>query len=449
MADRESTNRRAFMAVSHRPARAALAAVLAVGFTLFPMFDAAAAKTPMCSGLTPPSPCRLEDASVNWFWSSNTKVTLCVPPPEGAPSQVPGVCGPVSLSDGVFSNAAGVASPISPGHIAVSMKAGDPDMRSYVKFDTGVIPPNSKFNSFVITLTTSLPDQTHSQRHTETQSDVPATVNQNRAKVLACAVTSPVTAMKVDGGEPPTTTRINQDEIDPADLDPNAGVIATTIEPTYDCGLSAQGERSTDGSRWSFDITNIANAWAQGELFNEGVALIPDPSGVADTWTIEFHGSALKVREAVQGLPVPVPVPLPEPPDPTPESDTLVYINEAEESFAVAEFEELPPEDVVAPPAPVAPPVTPPAPVIPSFDQPLPPAPPAPPAPVVVAGGPVAASGPNPGFWWWMIPIGALGLGLYGSAVGAEALAGAGAGNRVASVLRGRRLNGDADITEQ
>lgn len=425
--------------VARRPWRAAAAALAALLFSfVLPGSIAGAAKVPLCTPTNTPSPCRLEGPAVQWFWSSNSKITSCVPPPEGSPPQVPALCGTTGVTGGVYSNAAGVASPITSGHIGVAMKNGDPDMRGYIKFDLGTLPPDIVFDAFKIVMQVSSPNQEHVDRHQETGGKPPATVGSNRAKILACLAAEPWGAMTLDGGDPPYSTKVDQSKLDPADPDPNDGVSTEKNEPAVDCGVNVTGQPSPNGQFWTFDIAPIANLWVSGQRFNEGVALMPVPSGVGDTWTIEFHGPALTVRETVCSLPggsCPV-----EPPDTTPDSDEIVWITKAEAPVATVETHPAPPEEEgngggttivnnIVQGGDGG---------IPSFGDPTgqeeqP--------PVFVVGPSDPVGTLNPGFYWWMIPMGLLGVGLYTSAIGTEGSF-LRSGNRVASVLRARRLAG-------
>jgi hypothetical protein len=68
-----------------------------------------------------------------WYWSSNQDIRVCTP--DQLPPQLPGLCPQAGGS---------AARPISPGHLGIGLKAGQPDMRSYVMFDLSFIPLGSK-----------------------------------------------------------------------------------------------------------------------------------------------------------------------------------------------------------------------------------------------------------------------------------------------------------------
>jgi hypothetical protein len=388
----------------------AAAAAVAVAMSLVPQTQARAS-----------GDVKLIANQANWFWSSNTKLTICQPPPvDGAP----GVCGPASLTGGVFGTPeAGTTSPISTGHLGVAMKKGDSDMRSYVQFDLSSILPGSTISEFRMTMLVSNPDQAHSPQHQDRELHAPATINQNAATIRACAVAEPwAGASGGDGGDPPYSSSIaDASKIDPGD--PNASVTTVKNEPAADCGFSVNGEKSKDGSTWTFDLKRLAQAWVDGDIFNNGVALLPEARGVDPTWTIEFHGAETKRRL---------------------EDGTYRIINaKSQAPFVSAIF-----EDPVVPPTPAPqvivnqpPPVVPNGPVqFPTFSNPDPVAVPTtgPIAPVV---RPVATVGRTPGWVWALVPLGLLGLGLVSVAVGPDNIAFAAvSGNRVASLLRGRRL---------
>jgi hypothetical protein len=423
--------------------RAAIGALAAVGLSFVPAMGVRAAeKVPVCEGFTPPSPCLATDPQVNWFWSSNTRLTVVANPPEDSPDGVPGVNVPVSGTEGVFGNPA-PASPISAGHVGVSLLNGDPDMRGYIKFD---LPAASEFTSFVVTLDVSLPDQKHSQRHSESGMKTPGTLNQQQAKILACAVTEPWAEMKVDGGDPPYATTVESDKLEAGDPNSSEGVSTQRTEPSSDCGNNVTGKPVSKGAQWRFDLTSMANKWAKGELFNEGVVLMPEASGAAQTWRLEFHGATLTVLPTTS---VPQPVPLPTAPPETPQ-ERVVYVNSKEAAFAVAEF--IPAETLPPPPAPAPPPgdtgSLPPFSPTPTGDG-VPQTPTGEVVPSEQPGAVPVAAPVNPAFWWWMLPIGAIGVGLYSSAIAQDPLpVSGGEGNRVARVLRRRRLEGAEGATE-
>lgn len=363
-----------------------------------------------------------------WFWSSNSKVTTC-----GG-----GFCGALSADDGanlsgIGATPTGALSPISTGHIGVSLKNGSSDMRGYLKFDLGPLtrdlPLGSRleFSQFLLQLTASHPTDTdHTQQHSEFQGKAPATSNQQSASILACAVTVPWGPAE---GDPTASTTI----LPP---DPDAGrdsleITTSRDEPLYDCSNQALGVASPDGSTWQFDITSIANKWASLELFNEGVALLPVNQNLASTWTVEFHGPPLTV--SADGEPQEV-------------------VSEALGAHAEVAYSAVPEEEAptTGPPGPPGPPGVPSGPIV---TPPLnggdsgggngttPPVVQPPTGPLVR----VANSGTpeTPAWLFALIPIGLLGLGLTSSALGPEGMT-VGSGNRVAQILRARRLDGSA-----
>lgn len=360
-----------------------------------------------------------------WFWSSNSDVTTCV----GAAS----VCGGGSATGGVFGNAGGVASPISPGHFGVAMKDGSSDMRAYLHFDLSSLPAGAEITSFVVTLDVSLPDADHSQEHAgfaqSGQGHAPATVNAGAANILACAAAEPFGDNMAGGGggDPPYSTAV----VSPADsADQMAHVNTTRNEPASDCAYNATGAPSKDGSQWTFNVTKIARAWASGAIFNEGISLLPQNTSITPTWTVEFHGPALTL---------------------TSRTGEVTFVKPTDAPNVQAETgSAAPPQDATSPPPPVAPVeccpgvYTPPAPEPPFIDNPIPQtepvetAFPTPPTATVA----VAFHGKVPPWVMALLPLLVLGLALVSTSLGTDPLteAPAGAGGRIASILQARRF---------
>lgn len=364
-----------------------------------------------------------------WFWSSNSKVTTCSA----------GFCGAISIDDGL--NASGIGatppgalSPISTGHIAVSLKNGSSDMRGYLKFDLGSLTQSLplgaklKFSEFLVQLTTSLPTDTdHTEQHTTfDQGKTPGTTNQQSAGILACVATTPWGQAE---GDPTASTTILPP--DPAAGRTTPETISSRDEPLFDCGSQALGVASADGKSWTFDITAIANKWTSGELFNEGIALVPVDQNVAATWTVEFHGPPLTLNA---------------------DGEDVEVVSKALGASATVSYE---PVEVTTPPT-EGPPGTPgaagppgqtviPPPTGDGGDGSSPP----------TGNGsgifvPVARSGSaeTPGWLFALIPLGLIALRLTSNAIGLEA-APVGASNRVAQILQSRRVNGGVEHLDQ
>lgn len=357
-----------------------------------------------------------------WFWSSNSRLTIC------AGTADDGACQKVTSTTGNETGAS--ANPISLGHLGVSMKKGDSDMRSYVHFDSGLVPFGAQITKYVIVLTVSQPSADHVQHHKDINERPPATANPNAAAIQACAVRK---SWANADGDPPYSRKISRTPPSPAN--PTGGQTKDETfqnEPAPDCGLTALGVPASDGASWSFDITPIAKKWASLELFDEGVALLPLAIGPSPTWTIEFHG--MEQRKTVN-------------------DSHVVVVNAKEAGRAIVEY------------SPAAPPptdgggggFTPPS--VPSFPT-FPATPPdvSPPAGVPAAGIPPALGPPvaviplagpakTPGWFFGLLPLGILLFGLVSYAVGpdSEGLATdeVGAQNAVARVLHLRRLSED------
>lgn len=358
-------------------------------------------------------------AQGSWFWSSNESVSTCLKDP------VLGVCTGTSLDDGPNFQGIGATepntlNPISLGHLGVSLKNGSSDMRSYVKFDLGELPFGVEFDSFVVKLTVAQPtDQEHAQQHGEFGGKPPATSNDTSASILACAVTVPWGPAE---GDPPFSTEIQRAEVEAGET--TTEVQTSRNEPLFDCGDQALGVPNKARTVWSFDITSIAKRWASLELFNEGIALVPQNEDLAATWTVEFHGPPRTAREDDEVLTL---VP-----------DKLAA--RAEVSFVQVEQEVPPTQGPAGPPGPPAP--APPA-FQPPFGEVTPDTdPPQPTGSLVRVSNRGEAE--TPGILFGLIPLGLLGLALVSNVLASEAAAVGGGGNRVAQVLKVRRSNGGA-----
>lgn len=372
-----------------------------------------------------------------WFWASATDLSAC----EGQTTQIPtanGYCDNYSNSGGLNfpGQGAGVGVPTSPGHMLVGMKNGSPDARSYIHFDTSSIPFGAQVTSFIVTLSVSTPTDTkHDQEHaTFAQGGgpgkSPATSNENAAIIEACAVTKPFgdNMGNGGGGDAPYST-----SVDTGNAPGDEPTVKTSYnEPSSDCALSAQGAASSDGTTWTFDITKIAQAWfnPSSGLFNQGIALLPEPSGVSPTWQVEFHGRPLILANQ--------------------QNQMVTYVTPAEQPQAHVEFTGGAQQacTTCSSGGGITPPVTPPfqeAPTLP-VSQPTLPSQPTQTSPVTQPTVPLAFHGKTPMWLWILVPVGLLGAFLMEYAVGEDALADrlapVGVSNRVANLLRLRRLSG-------
>lgn len=354
-----------------------------------------------------------------WFWESNEKVTTCTD------DGVQNVCGGAS-GQGAFGNNP-VGTPISQGHLGIGVKDGGSDMRAYVKFDLGDIPFGATIDSFTVNFLVSKPDQEHAARHGETEdsnSKVPATFNESDALIQVCAIAEPWGATE---GDPPSSTTIVRPHPEVAGGNTTPTTTTTRAEPNANCGLSAPAKFSADGKYLNADVTNIAQAWAAGTLFNEGIALLPVVQGLSPNWTVELHGKENTVTSS---------------------TGPLTYVNDAEAARARISFS--------APETPPPPPPPPPidnGPQFPTFGDPIPtdPGPVQPPTfgdPPVTNDPPVqvpvgsTAPGETPGWFFGLFPLGLLVLGFVSGLVGPDTapVTGVGSQSRVASVLRQRRI---------
>ncbi|MFN2615258.1 MAG: hypothetical protein ABR552_10645 [Actinomycetota bacterium] len=370
-------------------------------------------------------PVRLDADSSTWFWASNPSATKQCEPPNPdlpPPPTTTQPCGPVSLTQGSYGVIPG-ESPISKYHMGVSLKDGESDMRSYVHYEFGsLVPYGAHIDRMVMTLSASTIDSEHVQEHQHDQYNAPATINAQQAVVQACALTSGFGNARGGGGDSPFTTTIGTtSNFDPNN--PNGSVTTMDVEPVHDCSLKAQGIPTPDLKYYSFDITEIAQKWMDGSLFNSGVAILPVPTAPKQTWTIEFHGAQV-VTEDANGNKV--------------SHLGKEFAATSAITFSGGGFTPPPPSGaggggggggfISQPPPPGG--GVPPPPITPTIT-------PSTPQQTLVASQPK-----TPATVWLIFPLGLLGLALMTNAVGEDPVGATGDKNRVARLLRDRRLNG-------
>lgn len=211
-------------------------------------------------------------------------------------------------------------------HLQVALNDGEEDKRTFVGFDFAGLEDfdGSTVRSFTLAAEVSQANPEHGAEHQEQAQDsqtspvAPATSNAGAATIVACPVTSFVGG-GADGDAPVSEKDPTTDEDD------------TKAEPDYDCEdlPRVEGERSDDGSIWTFGLGPIAAFWATGDAADTAVVLKPGPEPPQPpspdaNWTVEFHGQALDGLSAqiVYTPPAPEETPTPEPtPEPEPESE--------------------------------------------------------------------------------------------------------------------------------
>lgn len=397
----------------------------------------------LCVGvLVPAVPAGADEAAppisaTAWYWSTNKRFTFAAKDPVLGFQQKFDVAagGPVGLAPG------GGISPISLGHLGISMINGTSDMRAYARWDLSGVPAGSEVNSFIVTFNISKFNEKHLQQHLDSESRPPSTLGEDFARVDACPVTETLTSSEAD---PSYSFSFQRPEIENRSTDINRK--DQRLEPLYDCGLGRiRGE--LDGTRQNlvFDLTRIAQSWVDDPLSNNGIAMIGVAEGVTTTWMLELHGPAYTARVDT-GLPVGAPVPLPE----TPEQPANVYVTPEDAVKAAIAWTPGEPDPIycivgqpcdgsggggttvitnntnttttVEVPGEAPPPQT--------IYMPI--------SNATVPVGDVT----TPGWMMLAIPAGLLALGAMFSAIGKDELAVAGgvAGSRVASLLQARRL---------
>lgn len=259
-----------------------------------------------------------------WYWSENQRVA------------VPGT----GVQQELF------PAPAQQHHLQVSLASGEEDKRAYVGFDVLFLQgfTGGTVRSFSLSVDISPPTTDHANEHgqqaqeSQTPPIPPSTINDESARLVAC----PVTSFLADG----------------ADGDPMQDLEGNRIEPEFDCREgTAEGNRSADGARWTFDLTAAASLWASGETSDAAVVLKPAPDAASppapeSTWIVELHGRQLDGFTATMSY---TPAggeltPLPPPPiagAPTTSTTTIVEPG----TPATAPTEPPPEPEVAAPPS--------------------------------------------------------------------------------------------------
>lgn len=416
----------------------------------------ASAVAAMLVALVPFIPASADDLELDvgqqaWFWSSNQTFTFLLKDRQffenlgrEAPEQAPGLSVDVILSDGGPKGIApvppGTLSPISFGHLGVSLINGSSDMRSYIKFNTFDIPEGSKVESFRMRLTMSMMTTEHLQFHLEAEAHPPSTFNEGFARIDACPVTEPWALAE---GTSPYQFEFQRPEVEGQSTEINRK--DQRNEPFYDCGQGrVRGELVPSGDAMVWDLTSIAQRWIDEPLSNEGVVLMGAAEGGLPTWVVEFHGAEYSLAPTEFGLPVPLPV---APPDVAPPAEDNHYVSKDDAGFANVSFSAAEPTESPTP-APTQPAGTTTTIIQPGTTQTIvqPGQPGA--TQVVYAGGQPTGTVPvgdvsTPGWVFLAFPLGLLALGAVLGAVGKDEIAMAAvpiAGSRVASMLRQRRL---------
>lgn len=169
----------------------------------------------------------------SWYWAGQVSA---VNPGNGVPPVAP----PAALP----------TPDVPSGDFPVAVKAGQVDKESFLHLDSTAIPQGATVTSLKLILK----EDTAAQQQ-----------NAAAAKLQAM----PVTQFFSDGG--------------------SAAPIAQA--PSYDPnGPAGPGTRAPDGT-WTFDITPIAQKWADGSLANNGVALVPAAPTITDTYEVVWSGT--------------------------------------------------------------------------------------------------------------------------------------------------------------
>lgn len=336
-----------------------------------------------------------------WFWSSNRDVRQC----------------PSTDADGVcLVGDLGSAAPVEPGHLGVGLQFGASDMRSYLIFPLSFVPQDATVSSMTLTLKVSRADAAdtdHAAHHTGPGAKTPGTSNEDQASITACAVTMPWGSVE---GAPP----YSMDKKDPTKTEP----VEPFVRDGYNCSLwSVKGKPGEKA--WTFDLTKIAQMWVAETIEDNGIVLLPDLTGGTDSWRMEFHAAPLEVQynEARQ---------------------TYVSPQEAGSAAISYTVPDATPEPTPEPTdgGGFIPPISP-----PSFDPAPGPAPTSSsdPQPRPTTDPEPVGDTATPTAWyaWLALPLGAVAYAGLARAVGREA--GTAGANRVAAVLRRRRLERPGD----
>ena len=139
------------------------------------------------------------------------------------------------------------------GDFPVAVRAGQADRETFLHLDTSAIPHGATVPKLVLLLA---------------EDANAANANADSARIEAAAVKSYFS----DGSKG-------------ASFDARPDVDTATA--------SAPGVRGADGT-WTFDITPIAQKWADGTLANNGIGLVASSPTPADTWEVVWIGTGAR-----------------------------------------------------------------------------------------------------------------------------------------------------------
>jgi len=170
----------------------------------------------------------------SWYWQEQVG---SVSPPAGTP--LPPVAPPGALP----------TPDVPAGDFPVSVVAGQPDKETFLQLDSSAIQAGSTVSSLVLTL------------HEDSAG---GNLSANTATIEARAVTG--FFAPGDAGKP------------------------WANRPAYDTtGPSVAGKRALDGT-WTFELAPIAQRWANGELGNNGIALVPAAPVQGQAYEVVWFG---------------------------------------------------------------------------------------------------------------------------------------------------------------
>ncbi|MBW3664033.1 MAG: DNRLRE domain-containing protein [Actinobacteria bacterium] len=168
---------------------------------------------------------------------------------------------------------------VPPGSLPVGLAAGEPEWKSFLQFDLSAVPFDATIDSFVITLTEVEPGE-------------------SLTGVEVCAIN---------------------------DLWAEGANQKWSNAPEHDCAFSADVVGPADDGTWTADLTNVARAWQDVIIPNNGIVLLPKsaanlPSGTPTpeeaNWRVQFAGVTLEGAPTAQVEYTVTESPSPPPPPP-------------------------------------------------------------------------------------------------------------------------------------
>ena len=201
---------------------------------------------------------------------------VCILVPDACTEDIKGIIDGLGLGEGLpFPETDDHLVPqvtVLPGTLPVSMLGGVPRHTSYLHFAVPAVPTGEEFSRFELVLHQTQP--TFAIESPAFRAAVLAAISQAQATDPQLFVTL---LQNIAAGDPALA------EFEPTGIEACAVSAAwqegasqdANTQPDRDCILGATGAFDEAAGTWTFDLTFLAQAWARGDLPNEGIVLGP------------------------------------------------------------------------------------------------------------------------------------------------------------------------------